>query len=51
LRLRVLIKKDSLSQLESVKTSQQLQINYTLVRPSLEDVFVANTGAVYAQHH
>jgi ABC-2 type transport system ATP-binding protein len=51
LRLRVLIKKDSLSQLESIKVSRQLQINYAIVRPSLEDVFVANTGAVYAQHH
>jgi len=50
IRLRVLLKKDHLSLLDSLRQSHRLTIEYQQVRPSLEDVFVANTGTAYAQH-
>lgn len=50
LRLRVLVKKGHQQKIEFIKQQNHLDIKYELVRPSLEDVFVASTGAVYAQH-
>lgn len=49
-RLRVLVKKGNLEKIDLLKQQHQLDIQYQIVRPSLEDVFVANTGAAYVQH-
>lgn len=49
LRLRVLIKKGHINIIEAIKTQHPYDIEYQIARPSLEDVFVANTGAAYAQ--
>lgn len=49
-RLRVLVKKGNLEKIDWLKQQHQLDIGYQIVRPSLEDVFVANTGAAYVQH-
>lgn len=50
LRLRVLIKKGHQQVIDQIKQQHGLEIDCQWVRPSLEDVFVANTGAAYAQH-
>ncbi len=50
LRLRVLIKKGHQQVVDQIKQQHGLEIDYQWVRPSLEDVFVANTGTAYVQH-